>query len=494
MSCSVHAIRGSFFDLVGDPWKHVGAEQEAARFIRDGLLVIENGLIKEFGPYAELASRYPGIPTTEIRGRLIMPGFIDGHIHFPQTRALGAYGAQLLGWLQESIFPEEAKYKDRNYARNAAKRFFDALLAGGTTTAQIFTTACPVSTEELFDEATRRNMRVIAGLTGLDRFAPEDSIISPDDFYRESKRLIEQYHRRGRNLYAITPRFAVGCTTEMMERCRQLKQEFNDCWINTHISENPSEIRTCHQHYPECNDYTAVHELHGLLGPKFTAGHGVWLSDDEFRRFSKAGAAISFCPLSNLFLGSGLFRIGRAMDPQHRVRISLGSDMGGGNAFSLIRVMEEAYKVGMCNNTMLDGSVNPREQNTAEAERSKLSSYRAFYLATLGGAESLYLDDILGNFNPGKEADFVALDWNAGQLAMKWHQSLFTDTSPANIHEAARLLFGVMAIGDDRNVDETWIAGQRLYKKGSAAESIERPLGLDLGIDSYSEPSGVGAI
>lgn len=495
MNSSISAIRGSFFDLVGDPWKHVGAEHEAARFVRDGLLVVEDGLIKEFGPYADVAQRYPGIPVTELRDRLIMPGFIDGHIHFPQTRALGAYGAQLLGWLQESIFPEEAKYKDRNYAHNAAKRFFDALLAGGTTTAQIFTTACPVSTEELFDEATRRNMRVISGLTGIDRFAPEDSIISPDDFYRESKRLIEQYHRQGRNLYAITPRFAVGCTAEMMERCRQLKEEYNDCWINTHISENPTEIKTCHQYYPDCADYTAVHELHGLLGPKFTAGHGVWLSNDEFRRFSKAGAAISFCPLSNLFLGSGLFRLGRAMDPDARVRVSLGSDMGGGNAFSLIRVMEEAYKVGLCNNTMLDGSVNPREQDLAEAERNKLSPYRAFYLATLGGAESLYLDDLLGNFNPGKEADFVALDWKAGQLAMEWHQSLTTETGPATTEHAARLLFGIMALGDDRNVDETWIAGRRAYKKGSRQPGVEQPISIDFGVTGMVEPvSSLGAL
>ena len=221
--------------------------------------------------------------------------------------------------------------------------------------------------------------------------------------------------------------------------------------------------------FPDCHDYTHVHEKHGLLGPKFTAGHGVWLSNDEFRRFSKAGAAIAFCPLSNLFLGSGLFRLGRATDPEHPVRVTLGCDMGGGNAFSIIRVLEEAYKVGMCNNTMLDGSVNPREQDLAEAERNKLNPYRGFYLATLGGARALYLDDMLGNFDKGKEADFVALDWNAGQAAMSWHQSLITGGNvPETMDQAAQLLFGVMACGDDRNVDETWIAGRRAYKKAGA--------------------------
>jgi guanine deaminase len=466
MAGDTSAIRGMFFDFVDDPWKHVGREQESARFVFDGMMVVEDGLIADFGDFSEVSKRHPGVQVTHITNRLILPGFIDGHVHFPQVRVLGAYGNQLLDWLQNWIFPEEEKYADRDYAREAANRFFDALLSGGTTTCQAFTTSNPVSSEELFDEAARRNIRIIAGLTGIDRFAPESTVISPEYFYSETKRLIEQYHRKGRNLYAITPRFAVGCTDEMMEACRRLKEEHPDCWINTHISENPSELRTSRLEFPDCQDYTHVHEKHGLLGPKFTAGHGVWLSDDEFRRFSKAGAAVAFCPLSNLFLGSGLFRIGRATDPEHPVRIALGCDVGGGNAFSLIRVLEEAYKVGMCNNTMLDGSVDPREQNGAEAERSKLNPYRGFYLATLGGARALYIDELVGNFDKGKEADFVVLDWNAGQSAMSWHQSLITGgNAPETMDQAAQLLFGVMVCGDDRNVDETWIAGRRAYKK-----------------------------
>jgi guanine deaminase len=459
------AIRGTFFDLIDDPWKHVGREAEAARFVADGLLVVRGGVITDFGPFDEVSNRHSDLTVTHLPNRLILPGFIDGHIHFPQVRVLGAYGNQLLDWLQTWIFPEEIKYSDRDYARTAAGHFFDALLAGGTTTCLAFTTSSPVSTEEFFDEAARRNLRVIAGLTGIDRFAPDEVCITPEDFRRESQRLIDRYHGRGRNLYAITPRFAVGCTAEMLERCRQLKQENEDCWINTHISENPSELRTARFYFPDCDDYTAVHARHGLLGPKFVAGHGVWLSNDEFRRFSEAGAALAFCPLSNLFLGSGLFRLGRALDPACPVRLVLGSDIGGGNAFSMVRVLEEAYKVGLCNNTMLDGSINPREQDLAEAERNKLSPYRGFYLATLGGARALYLDHLLGNFEKGKEADFVALDWNAGQHAMRWHQSLITSGNPQTREQAAQLLFGIMAVGDDRNVDETWVAGKRVSKK-----------------------------
>ena len=469
MPTGATAVRGTFFDLLDDPWKHLGREHEAARFVRDGLLVAENGIIQAFGPYAELAPRFANVPVTHLPNRILVPGFIDGHIHFPQTRVLGAYGLQLLDWLQTWIFPEETKYADRDYAREAAGKFFEALLAGGTTTCQAFTTSSPVSTEEFFAEAERRGMRTIAGLTGIDRFAPPEFLNTPEQFYRESKRLIETYHRKGRHLYAITPRFAVGCTDAMMEACARLKREHPDCWINTHISENPTEVRQARIEFPDCPDYTAVHEKHGLLGPKFTAGHGVWLSNDEMRRFAKAGAGICFCPLSNLFLGSGLFRIGRATDPEHRVRLSLGCDMGGGNAFSIIRVLEEAYKVGLCNNTMLDGSVNAREHDAAEAERNKLNPYRAYYLATLGGAHALYLDDVLGNFNVGKEADFVALDWNAGQHAMAWHQSMIAPpTGPETIDQASMLLFGIMACGDDRNVDETWIAGRQAYKKKPA--------------------------
>lgn len=466
MAGATSAIRGTFFDFVDDPWKHVGKEPDSARFLKDGLMVVKDGLIADFGSFAEVSARNPNLSVTHLQNRLILPGFIDGHIHFPQTRVLGAYGSQLLDWLQNWIFPEELKYSDREYARTAATHFFEALLAGGTTTCQAFTTSNPVSTEVFFEEADKRGMRVIAGLTGIDRFAPPEVCITPEYFYKETSRLIERYHRKGRNLYAITPRFAVGCTDAMMDYCRKLKEEHPDCWINTHISENPTELRTSKMHFPDCMDYTAVHEKHGLLGPKFTAGHGVWLSNDEFRRFAKAGAAVSFCPLSNLFLGSGLFRLGRATDPEHRVRLSLGCDMGGGNAFSLIRVLEEAYKVGLCNNTLLDGSVDPRLQDAAEAERNKLNPYRAFYLATLGGAQSLYLDDLLGNFNKGKEADFVALDWNGGQHAMAWHQSLVAPADgPATMDQAAQLLFGIMAVGDDRNVDEVWVGGKRAYKK-----------------------------
>jgi guanine deaminase len=453
-------IRGAFFDFIDDPWKHVGREHETARFHADGLLVIEDGRIADFGAYEDVSNRHRALEVTHIRDRLILPGFVDGHIHFPQTRILGAFGEQLLPWLQRWVFPEELRYEDRAYAREGARHFFDNLLGSGTTTCQAFTTSAPVATEELFDEATRRNMRIIAGLTGIDRLAPAEYMRSADSFYADSKRLIARYHRQGRNLYAITPRYALGATAELLAACQRLKQEHPDCWVNTHISEDRAEVRKVREVHPGCADYLAIYERYGLTGPKFTGGHGIWLSDDEFERLSRSGSAISFCPCSNLFLGSGLFRLGRATDPRSRVRLSWGTDVGAGNRFSLLGVLDEAYKIGMCNAATL-------ESQPQEAERNKVSPYRGFWSITLGGAEGLYVDDLVGNFAQGKEADFVALDWNGGPLAQAWHQSLTVDGSgPQTMEQAANLLFGIMMVGDDRAVGETWVMGKRLYRKG----------------------------
>lgn len=472
----LEGVRASILDFQDDPWKYPGHQDDAARFFSDGLLVFGDGKVKDVGPYSEISTKYPGLKVTAYKNRIITPGFIDGHIHVGQTRVLGAYGEQLLPWLQEWIFPEEIKFKDNQYAREAITNYFENLLASGTTTVQDFGTGFESATEIYFDEASKRNMRVISGLSGMDRICPKELVTSPDDYYAASKRLIEKYHRKGRNLYAITPRFAYGDSPELLSSISKLHKEYPDCWINTHVSENPTETRSAPA-FHNCKDYLACYEKYGLVGPKFTAGHGVWLSDSEFERLSKAGASISFCPNSNSFLGSGLFRLGKATDPAHRVRLTFGTDMGGGNSFSMLNVLNEAYKVGMCNNTMLDGSVDPRWHDEPQSERNKLNAMRAFYSLTLGGAQGLYLDDLLGNFNPGKEADFVVIDWNGGPRPLKWHQSLITENAPKNKDEAAKLLFGVIAVGDDRAIDETWVAGHRLYKRGldfTVAGSSER--------------------
>jgi guanine deaminase len=459
-------IRGTFIDFTDDPWRHVGDEQAATRFLRDGLLVVEDGTITAFGSYDEIAPAHPGLEIEHIADRLILPGFVDGHIHVPQTRVLGAYGEQLLPWLQKWVFPEERKYGDRDYAIEGTNRFLDNLLASGTTTFQAFTNAYPSFTEIVFEETAKRGMRVIAGITAIDQHAPDWFTITPDEFYAESKRLIASWNGVGRANYAITPRFAYGASKELLEACARLHVEHPELHVHTHISENPAEIRGVLALHDDCDDYLGVYEKYGLVGPRFTGGHGVWLSDSEFRRISDGGAAVTFCPCSNLYLGSGLFRLGRATDPEHRVRLTFGTDMGGGNRFSMLNVLEDAYKVGMLQNTLLDGSVDPMKQDLAEAERNKLSPLRAFYSVTLGGAEALYLDEKVGNFEPGKEADFVVLDWTAGPPAAAWHSSIYG--APDTLETAAELLFAIMMVGDERAVAETWVMGERAYRRDAS--------------------------
>lgn len=467
---TISAVRGTFLDFIDDPWQHVGREADATRFVHDGLLVVDDdGIIADFGPYEEVAARRPdavAIAVT-IADRIIVPGFVDGHIHVPQTRILGAYGEQLLPWLQKWVFPEERKYFDPEYATEGINRFFDNLLASGTTTAQTFTTAKKITTDLVFEEAARRNMRIIAGITAIDQHAPDWFTTTPEAFYAESKELIAKWHGKGRALYAITPRFAYGASVELLETCRRLKLEHPDMHVHTHVSENPAEIRGVLALHDDCTDYLGIYEKFGLVGPRFTGGHGVWITDPEFRRLSESGAALTFCPCSNLYLGSGLFRLGKAKDPEHPVRLTFGTDMGGGNRFSMIHVLDDAYKVGMLNNTILDGSIDPVRQDLAESERNKLGWARAYYSVTLGGARGLYLDDRIGSFDVGKEADFVALDWTAGPPGAAWHASLLWDGpgTPGDLETIGELLFAIMMVGDERAVAETWVAGERLYAR-----------------------------
>ena len=465
ISQEILAYRGTFLDMVGDPW--IEENQEAtARFIADGLLVVEDGKIKDFGDYEDLKSKYPQVEVVTFEDRLIVPGFIDGHIHFPQVRVVGAYGDHLLDWLNNSIFPEERKYDDPEYAQEAAVKFFDNLLANGTTTVQSFLSTYDDSVTAFFDEASKRNMRVIAGYTSIDVHAPEYAQDTPQKFYDFSKQYIDKYHMKGRNLYAITPRFAYGSDKKELEMAKRLKEECESCWVNTHLSETPTETNGVLAMNPDAKDYLEVYENYGLVGPKFSGGHSIYMSDDAFRRLGESGAAAVFCPASNLFLGSGLFRLGKATDPEQKVRVALGSDIGAGNFFNMFQVASEAYKVGMLNNLILEGSLDPRQMDPPQAKRNKISAYRGLYMMTLGGAEALYLDEWLGNFEPGKEADFVVLDLDAGPKHMAWHQSLYGGPgAPETKEHASDKLFSLIAFGDDRNIDKTYVAGKLAYQK-----------------------------
>ncbi len=442
-AASQEGIRGAFLDFVKDPF-YTKTDQEAARYLPDGLLVLEEGKIKDFGPYADLQSKYPGLKITRYTNRLMMPGFIDCHIHYPQTKVIAEYGNQLLEWLAKYIFPQEMNFKNKSYADGVARFFFQELLRNGTTTAQVFTTTYPDSVDAFFGEASRLNLRMIAGLTGLDRKgqAPAGYLDTAQSFYEDSKKLLRKWHMKGRNLYAVTPRFALGSTPQQLDLSGKLYKEFPGIYVNTHMSENKKEVAEVAKVYPDSKDYLNVYEQAGLVGPRFTAGHSVHLDDSEFERMSKAGASMGFCPSSNLFLGSGLFKIQKAKSVETPVRVCMGTDMGGGNYFSMLKVMNDAYKVGML-------------------QDYKISAFKGLYLLTLGGANALYLDDKLGNFKPGKEADFVVLDWMATpDLAFR------NQTATAkNLDDLEVKIFGMMTLGDDRVVDKTYVAGKLLYER-----------------------------
>jgi guanine deaminase len=436
---SLKAFRGSFLDFVDDPFYCV--ESESVRYIPDGLLILENGKIKELGAYETLKDKY-ALPITSYVGRLLMPGFIDTHIHFPQTEIIAAYGKQLLEWLNQYVFPTEEKFSNKAYAQKVAAFFLDELLKNGTTTALVFTTVFSVSTDAFFEEASRRNLRMIAGKVMMDRNAPDALTDTAETSYQDSKALIQKWHKNGRLLYAVTPRFAITSTHEQLHLAGKLLDEFPDVYLHTHISENVNEVAWVKELFPTSNGYLDAYDQAGLVRNRSVFAHGIHLSEEEFKRLSEANSAIAFCPTSNLFLGSGLFKIEQAKSTEHPVKVGLGTDVGAGTSFSLLQTAGEAYKV-------------------AQLRQQKLSAFQALFLATLGGARALSLDDTIGNFDPGKEADFTVLNLRSTPL-MAFRNPQATATS---LDELAELAFTLIIMGDDRAVEATYIMGELAYQQ-----------------------------
>ncbi|MFW2075531.1 guanine deaminase [Acinetobacter gerneri] len=430
---SKQAIRGRFLDIQSTVTQAADIADQV-RYIEDGLLITENGKITWFGTWKEGEKHLPNTLKVEhYPEQLIVPGFIDTHIHFPQTEMIGAFGEQLLEWLNTYTFPTEIQFKDRTYADKIAHFFVEELLKSGTTTALVFCTVHPESVDALFHAAERHQMRLIAGKVMMDRHAPDELLDTPEQAYSESKALIEKWHGKGRALYAITPRFAPTSTAEQLQKAGQLKAEYPDVYVHTHLSENKNEISWVKELFPEQKGYLDVYDHYGLTGQRSVFAHCVHLEEHEWDCMHQTDSAIAFCPTSNLFLGSGLFPLKKAWDKQ--VKVGLGTDIGAGTSFCHLQTLNEAYKV-------------------QQLQGEKLSAFESLYLATLGGAKSLDLDDKLGNFNLGKEADFVVLNLKATAL-----QKLRQEHAK-NIEDA---LFALMTIGDDRNIQATYIYGQKVY-------------------------------
>ena len=428
---TLQAYRASLLHFRADP----AFDDQAALWHEDGLLVVEDGRVKAAGDYARLAPTLPpGLEPVDYRGKVIAPGFIDTHLHYPQTDMIASPAPGLLPWLETYTFPTERRFEDPAHARATAEFFLDELLRCGTTTAAVYCTVHPQSVDAFFEASEARNLRMVAGKVLMDRNCP-DFLRDVEGDLGRSEDLINKWHKRGRSLYAITPRFAPTSTDVQLRLTGELAARHPDTFIQTHVSENKDECSWVGELFPQARSYLDVYVRVGLMRPRALFGHCIWLDDEDFARMAATGSAAAVCPTSNLFLGSGLFDFERA--DSARALLSLGTDVGAGTSFSMLQTMNEAYKV-------------------ARLKGSYLPALRMFYLATLGAARSMRLEDTIGSFQPGLEADFVVLDRAATPL-------LARRTSHCNSLE--ELLFALALLGDDRTIAATYSAGRLVHAR-----------------------------
>lgn len=428
------ALRGTIVTCRDDPFLTDPAKALAIE--SDGIVLCRDGLIEAVGPADELLKTIPsGVTITNYPGCLIAPGFIDTHVHYVQTGMIASYGMQLLDWLDRYAFPAEIAFRDPAHAATMARIFCDELLRNGTTSALVFCATYPQSVDALFAESERRGMRIIAGKVLMDRNAPDALLDTAQKAYDDSKTLIARWHGHERSLYAITPRFAGTSTAEQLDAAGSLWREHPDVFLHTHIAESRAEIDWTAKLFPESKNYLDVYDRHGLIGRRAVLAHGVHLGEDELCRCHESETALAHCPTSNLFLGSGLFRIGEVKNQRRPVEVGLGTDIAGGTSFSLLATMGAAYQIAQLNGR-------------------SLSPTQAFYLATLGGARALALEDRIGTIAPGREADLVVLDPKATPLL---------SVRNARAESVEDQLFTLMMLGDDRAVRATYVAGEAAH-------------------------------
>jgi guanine deaminase len=433
----LHALRGAALTFADDPAR-VGVES-AMRHESDAILAMADGRITHFGPASKVAPQLPPGTAVQSNGRdtLMLPGFIDCHVHYPQISIIGAHGEQLLDWLNKYTFVAEQQFADSSHARETARVFLKECLRAGTTTAAVFCTVHPQSVDAFFEESAALNMRMIAGKVLMDRNAPAALTDTAKSGYDQSKALIAKWHGRGRQLYAVTPRFAASSTPEQMDMAGKLWAEHPGTWLQSHVSENRAEVAWIRELYPERRGYLDVYDHYKQLGPRSIYGHGIWLNEVELHRCHDTGTALAHCPTSNEFLGSGQFDLYNASKASRPVRVGLGTDLGAGTSFSQLQTLSQAYK-------------------TAQLLGNGLSAPLAFYLATRGGARALHLEDKVGSLAPGMEADVIVMD-------LKSTPAIEFRLHSCNSFE--EMLFVQMTLGDDRAIRETWIAGRLAHQR-----------------------------
>lgn len=423
--------RGELLHFLADPAKV--ALEDSYQHIEDGLLIIKNGLVEQVGEATELLPTLAdNVEVTHYKNGLIMPGFIDTHVHYPQTEMIASYGEQLLEWLENYTFPFERKFSDLEHGKRVAEFFLEQILGAGTTTALVFGTVHKESVEAFFTVAQQKNLRMICGKVLMDQNCPDYLSDTPKSGYDDSKALIEKWHNTDRLQYAITPRFAPTCSVEQLNKAGQLLAENPSVYLHTHLCENKAEIAWVNDLFPDSEGYLDVYDQSKLLGRRSVFAHGVHLHDSECQRLGETDSAIAFCPSSNLFLGSGLFNLKQAQ--KYNINVGFGSDIGAGTTFSMLSTLNEGYK-------------------TQQLRSDKLSPFQSFYLATLGGAVALDLEGTIGNFARGTEADFILLDYHATPLM---------DRRMQHCTSLSEKLFILSMLGDERHIKATHIMGELL--------------------------------
>ena len=423
-------FRATLFHTRANPFH----DNQALVSHEDGGLLVRDGLIVASGDFSAIRRDAPDASIVDRRGGILLPGFVDAHVHFPQLRIIGRLGLSLLDWLEQAAVPEEARMADAVYASDTARRFVSALAAHGTTTALVFGSHFAPATAALFEAAAATGLRIVSGLVLSDRYLPPALHQSVADAHRDSLGLIRRFHRRGRLLYAVTPRFALSTSDAMLEMCQSLVREHDDVRITSHINEQPDEMQQVHAHFPWAPDYFAVYERYSLAGSRSVLAHNVHATPRELERLAATRTSIAHCPCSNAVLGSGIFPLRRHVDAG--VRVALGTDVGAGTGFGVMKEALHAYLM----------------QRVAP-EPGLLDAARLLYLSTLAGAEALGLADVAGSFCAGKAADFVYLEPAADSVLD------LVLRHAANAEEALAALF---TLGDGA-IRETRVAGEVVH-------------------------------
>ena len=424
-------------------------------YIVDGALVVDDmtGQVVDYGHREKMLAVYANTANAnatnteaqaqqatvihDYRDKLIMPGFIDTHVHYPQIDMIAAFGEQLLDWLNNYTFVTEANFADPKVAHDTAQFFLNQLLANGTTSAMVFATSHPLSAEAFFTESHKLNTRMITGNVLMDQNAPAQLCVSAEQSIRDTQDIINNWHERGRQHVAITPRFAITSTPTQLRLAGELYASYDSVYLQTHLAENRDEIAFVKQLYPNHKGYLDVYDDMGLLGRRTTLAHGIYLETSEYERLRDTGTQISHCPTSNLFLGSGLFDLPKTLS---YTGVSIATDVGAGTSLSMLTTLSEAYKI-------------------QQLQGNKLSAHQGLYQITLGNAQSLLLDNKIGNFMPNKEADFVVMDMAATPLL---------ERRMAQTKTLEEQLFVLMMLGDDRVIERTVIAGVSRYCKAAS--------------------------